>query len=252
MDQDSRSSEPRERAISSEPCSTRPNPFDDGDLSARKRHDAAASDPNIMKVDTPEPLPPSTPARPEPATEPVSSKVTINLRNVDSLEETPPSPSSPTPAHIRKDSIKVSVEEPEVDMIQVPSVEDTSSSASDLDSPEIPTVSIEDDLAFYSADPEVTLLSDGRAVQFSTAMLEFPYHSDGEAYHETVARLVEYFRQQPSHVDEALQSLHTWLDRYLTYAHIEFYPMVVEAYQENKQFWQTLPELFYTIAHRYV
>ncbi|KAI1417598.1 hypothetical protein F5Y13DRAFT_201180, partial [Hypoxylon sp. FL1857] len=270
MDQDSRSPEPRERAISSEPCSTRPNPFDDGDLSARKRRrtslsgsrsasvdtlpsrdDAAASDPNIMKVDTPEPLPPSTPARSEPATEPVSSKVTINLRNADSLEEAPPSPSSPTPAHFRKDSIKVSVEEPEVDMIQVPSVEDTSSSASELDSPEIPTVSIEDDFAFYSADPEVTLLSDGRATQFSTAMLDFPYHSDGEAYHETVARLVEYFRQQPSHVDEALHLLHGWLGRYLAYAHIEFYAMVMEAYQENKQFWQALPELFYTIAHRH-
>ncbi|KAI0840468.1 hypothetical protein F5Y06DRAFT_262834 [Hypoxylon sp. FL0890] len=270
MDQDSRSSEPRERAISSEPCSTRPNPFDDGDLSARKRRrtslsgsrsasidtlpsrdEAATSDPNIMKVDTPEPLPPSTPARSEPATEPVSSKVTINLRNADSLEETPPSPSSPTPARFRKDSIKASVEEPEVEMIQVLPAEDTSSSASELDSPEIPTVSIEDDITFYDADPEVTLLSGGRAAQFSSAMLEFPYHSDGEAYHDTVARLVEYFRQQPSHVDEALHLLRQWLGRYLTYAHIEFYPMVIEAYQENRQFWQTLPELFYTIAHRH-
>ncbi|KAI1212482.1 uncharacterized protein F4807DRAFT_450526 [Annulohypoxylon truncatum] len=270
MDQDSRSSEPRERAVSSEPCSTRPNPFDDGDLSARKRRrtslsgsrsasvdtlpsrdDAVASDPSIMKVDTPEPLPPSTPARSEPATEPVSSKVTINLRNADSLEDTPSSPSSPTPARFRKDSIKVSVEEPEVNMIELPSAEDASSSASDIDSPDVPTVSFEEDLVFCNPEPNVTLLPDGRAAQFSATMLDFPYHSDGESYQETVARLAEYFRQQPTHVDEALQLLNGWLSRYIAYAHIEFYPMVVEAYQENKQFWQALPELFYTIVHRH-
>ncbi|KAI1375060.1 hypothetical protein F4677DRAFT_424497 [Hypoxylon crocopeplum] len=271
MDQDSRSPEPRERAVSSEPCSTRPNPFDDSDRSSRKRRRTSISgsrsasvdtlpsrddvaglaDSNIMRVDTPEAPPPSTPARSEPTTEPVSSKVTINLRNADSLDDTPPSPSSPTPACSRKDSIKISVEESEVTMIQAPPAEDVSSSASEIDSPEAPTVSIEDDLAFYDADPNITLLADGRAAQFSAAMLDFPYHTEGEPYHETVARLSEYFRQQNSHVDEALILLRGWLDRYLLYAHIEFYPMVVEAYQENKQFWQTLPELFFTIAHRH-
>ncbi|KAI0887252.1 uncharacterized protein GGS22DRAFT_106755 [Annulohypoxylon maeteangense] len=270
MDQDSRSSEPRERAVSSEPCSTRPNPFDDGDLSARKRRrtslsgsrsasvdtlpsrdDAVASDPSIMKVDTPEPIPPSTPAHSEPATEPVSSKVTINLRNADSLEDTPSSPSSPTPARSRKDSIKVSVEEPEVNMIEVPSVEDGSSSASEMDSPEVPTVSFEEDFEFCNTQPNITLLPEARAASFSAAMVEFPYHSEGESYQETVSRLAEYFRQQPTHVDEALQLLNGWLNRYTAFAHIEFYPIVVEAYQENKQFWQTLPELFYTIVHRH-
>ncbi|KAI2639698.1 hypothetical protein GGS26DRAFT_541160 [Hypomontagnella submonticulosa] len=269
MDQDSRSSEPRERAISSEPCSTRPNPFDDGDLSARKRRRtslsgsrsasidtlppqddeiAAASDASIMKVDTPEPLPPSTPARSEPTTEPVSSKVTLNLRNADSLEATPSSPSSPTPTHFRKDSIKVSVEQTEVNMTQAPGGEDVSSSASELDSPEGPSVSIEDELAFLSADPDVTLLADGRAAQFSAAMLDFPYHTDGEPYQDTVARLTEYFRQQPGHVDDAMQELNRWLNQYLSPAHIGLYPMVIEAYRENRQFWQALPELFYSIV----
>ncbi|KAI1457701.1 hypothetical protein F4805DRAFT_427886 [Annulohypoxylon moriforme] len=270
MDQDSRSSEPRERAVSSEPCSTRPNPFDDGDLSARKRRrtslsgsrsasvdtlpsrdDAVASDPSIMKVDTPEPIPPSTPARSEPATEPVSSKVTINLRNADSLEDTPSSPSSPTPARFRTDSIKVSVEEPEVNMIEVPSVEDASSSASEIDSPDVPAVSFEEDLVFCNAEPNMTLLPEAQVASFSAVMLDFPYHSDGESYQETVSRLTEYFRQQPAHVDEALQLLSGWLNRYVSFTHIDFYPMIIEAYQENKQFWQTLPELFYTIVHRH-
>ncbi|KAI0386269.1 hypothetical protein F5Y04DRAFT_243745 [Hypomontagnella monticulosa] len=272
MDQDSRSSEPRDRAVSSEPCSTRPNPFDDGDLSARKRRrtslsgsrsasvdtlpsvddeTAAASDASIMKVDTPEPLPPSTPARSEPTTEPVSSKVTINLRNADNIEDNPSSPSSPTPTHFRKDSIKVSVEEPEVNMTQTTVAEDVSSSTSELDSPEIPSVSMEDDLAFCSADPNVTLLADGRAAQFSAAMLDFPYHTEGEPYQDTVGRITEYFRQQPTHVDDALQQLNAWLSRCLSPAHISLYPVVVEAYHENRQFWQALPELFYCIGHRH-
>lgn len=289
MDQGSSPSELRDRAVSSEPCSTRPNPFDDGDLARKRRRTslsgsrsasvdtlhsrddtAAASDTNIMKVDTPEPLPPSTPARSEPPTEPVSSKVTINLRNADSHEATPPSPSSPTPSRFQKDDIKASVEESEVNMIQASPVEDASSSASDLDSPDEPAMSIEDELSIYDVDPNnMTLLSGERAAQFTATMLEFPYHTDGETYYDTVIRLVEYFRQrrsghpvlfsrhpntlvEPSHVDEALDLLQSWLNRYLSYATIELYPMVLEAYQENRQFWQSLPDLFYTVAHRYV
>ncbi|KAI0011823.1 hypothetical protein F4779DRAFT_571426 [Xylariaceae sp. FL0662B] len=275
MDQDSRSSESRERAISSEPCSTRPNPFDDGDLSARKRRRTSLSgsrsasidtipsqegttipsDSNVMKVDTPEPVPPSTPPRPEPAVEPVSSKVTINLRNADSLEATPASPTSPTPARFQKDDIKISVEESEVNMTPAPLAEEMSSSPSELDSPEAPNVSfedIDDDLAFSGAEPNISLLGDGRAAQFSAAMLDFPYHGDGESYYDTVSRLMNYFRQQPSHVDEVLHHMHAWLERYLTYADPGLYPLVIETYQENRPFWQALPDLFYTIAHRHI
>ncbi|KAI1074724.1 hypothetical protein F5B20DRAFT_429744 [Whalleya microplaca] len=280
MDQDSRSSESRERAISSEPCSTRPNPFDDGDLSARKRRRTSLSgsrsasidtvpsqcattipseipsESNLMKVDTPEPVPPSTPVRPEPepAAEPVSSKVTINLRNADSLEATPASPTSPTPAHFQKDDIKISVEESEVNMTPAPPAEEAPSSPSELDSPEAPNVSfedIEDDLAFSGADPHVSLLADGRAAQFSAAMLDFPYHGDGETYYDTVSRLVNYFRQQPTHVDEVLHGVHRWLESYLAYADPNLYLLVMETFQENRPFWQALPDLFYTIAHRH-
>ncbi|KAI2630709.1 hypothetical protein GGR54DRAFT_165232 [Hypoxylon sp. NC1633] len=271
MDLNSRSPDPRERAVSSEPCSTRPNPFDDSDRSSRKRRrtsisgsrsasidtlpsrdDAVAPDSITMTVDTPEALPPSTPDCSEPTSEPpVSSKVTINLRNADSLEANPPSPTSPTPGRVRDDGIKVSVEEPEVNMIQASPPEGTPSSSSSSDSPAIPIISIEDDLPLDDADSSINLLTDGRAAHFSAAMLDFPYHTDGEPYHETIARLAEYFRQQPSHVDEALQLLQGWLKRYLCYAHVDFYPMVIEAYQENRQFWIALPELFYTITHRH-
>ncbi|KAM7221465.1 ubiquitin carboxyl-terminal hydrolase 34 [Rhypophila decipiens] len=41
MAQASQADDPRERAVSSEPCSTRPNPFDDGDISRKRRRTSA-------------------------------------------------------------------------------------------------------------------------------------------------------------------------------------------------------------------
>ncbi|KAI0200761.1 hypothetical protein F4808DRAFT_151120 [Astrocystis sublimbata] len=166
MDQDSRTDESRERCLSSEPSSTRPNPFDDDDasnLSARKRRRTslsgslpgsptasvvrrlsrepavAASDINAMKIDTPEPTVPSTPDRPEcpvHPVEPVSSRVTINLRNADSLEATPTSPASPSPSGQRRSAhVRASVEAPEVDMAPVHMADDDSSSSSTFGRP---------------------------------------------------------------------------------------------------------------------
>ncbi|KAI1500599.1 ubiquitin carboxyl-terminal hydrolase [Biscogniauxia marginata] len=274
MDQDSRSSESRERAVSSEPSSTRPNPFDDGDLSARKRRRTSlsasrstsvetlrsqddrlpVSESNDMKVDTPEPVPPSTPARSEPPNEPVSSKVTINLRNVDSLQATPTSPVSPTPAPIRSDDVRLSVEESEVNMTRSRPVGNAPSSPCAPNTLEDPIVVLDDDddeLEEISApEPQAALLEAGRAAQFGAAMLDFPYHSDGEPYHETIGRLVNYFRQQPPNADEALFAIQNWLGRYVSYADIDMYSLVIEVYQENRLFWQALPELFYLIFHR--
>ncbi|KAK3375132.1 hypothetical protein B0H63DRAFT_268265 [Podospora didyma] len=119
MAQASTADESRERAASSEPCSTRPNPFDDSDISSRKRRrtslsgasrsrsvDTVNSSPDslvagglgseaksdsAMKID-PEPATPTTPEQqqqqqqqtqppqPHPAPGPRSSRVTINVR----------------------------------------------------------------------------------------------------------------------------------------------------------------------------
>ncbi|KAF9874053.1 ubiquitin carboxyl-terminal hydrolase [Colletotrichum karsti] len=131
MDQPTASSEAPERAVSSEPSSTRPNPFTEGDDASRKRRrtslsggsrsrsvestrsglanssspaaDILADDLNpqdsAMKIDTG----PSTPQTPdlqstarEPPTEPPSSRVTINLRNA-AQPDSSSSPVSPTP-----------------------------------------------------------------------------------------------------------------------------------------------------------
>ncbi|KAK0630801.1 hypothetical protein B0T17DRAFT_231975 [Bombardia bombarda] len=120
MAQASKSDESRERAVSSEPCSTRPNPFDDSDIASRKRRrtslsgasrsrsvdtvtsspgsladgDLASEDPGLeakndsaMKIDTDLDADPAIPSTPEqrpldaqPPSGPRSSRVTINVR----------------------------------------------------------------------------------------------------------------------------------------------------------------------------
>ncbi|KAK4140337.1 uncharacterized protein C8A04DRAFT_15044 [Dichotomopilus funicola] len=136
------SADPRERAISSEPCSTRPNPFDDQDVLSRKRRrtslasdsrsrsaetlDSSPSSPVVvtstpelpsdsaMKIDS-EPIIPTTPERQQrPAVEPTSeqrsSRVTINVRTPSRpLEAIPPSPPSPSPDPRPVDSTPLSV-----------------------------------------------------------------------------------------------------------------------------------------------
>ncbi len=233
MDQDSRSSESRERALSSEPSSTRPNPFydDEDDLSARKRRrtspssasrsrsidtvksqddppvtSVGASDSN-MKIDSPEPesepVLPSTPARAEQPAEPVSSRVTLNLRNADSLEATPASPTSPIPAQFRSENVKVSVEEPEVDMAQAMTTDGSAPLESGQTSPEVPVISIEDDddeIETTRNQQEVVQQFDGRrAAQLAAHLADFPYRGPAEATPDTLRRLVHYFQHgQPA------------------------------------------------------
>ncbi|KAF6837892.1 ubiquitin carboxyl-terminal hydrolase [Colletotrichum plurivorum] len=151
MDQPTVSSEAPVRAVSSEPSSTRPNPFTEGDDASRKRRrtsisggsrsrsvestrsgldtssspavDLLADDQNTqdsaMKIDTG----PSTPQTPElhstarePPTEPPSSRVTINLRHAVQPDPSS-SPISPTPQALPNrptdslDAVKKSVED---------------------------------------------------------------------------------------------------------------------------------------------
>lgn len=227
MDQDSRSSESRERALSSELSSTRPNPFydDQDDLSARKRRRTSPSsasrsrsvetvksqdDPTAaasafdsnMKIDSPEPesepVLPSTPARPEQPTEPVSSRVTLNLRNADSLEATPASPTSPTPAKFRPDNVQAGVEETAVRMARA--IDDGASSPLEpsLASPQIPVISIEDDdddeIEAMHNESEPMQFDDRQAAQLAAHLADFPYRAPAEATHDTLRRLINYFQ----------------------------------------------------------
>lgn len=221
MEQDSRASESRERAASSEPSSTRPNPFDDGDCARKRRRTSLTgsgsrsrsvesltsqeqdgSDAVMMKVDAPDPAIPSTPPQPEPRvdappTEPHSSKVTLNLRNADSLEATP---ASPTPARPHKDEVKVSIEGPEMDMAQAPLADDdVSSSSSGLNGSEnLAVITIDDDdddddLELAGGRDPISMISGGANMDINIIMLDFPYHAAEETLYDTVARLIQFF-----------------------------------------------------------
>ncbi|RYP38449.1 hypothetical protein DL767_002565 [Monosporascus sp. MG133] len=278
MDQDSRSSESRERALSSEPSSTRPNPFydDQNDLSSRKRRrtshslsrsrsvdtvrsrDDIGPSPSIsdsnMNIDTPdpesEPVLPSTPAKPERPAEPVSSRVTLTLRNPDSLKATPASPDSPIPAKFRSDNVKAGVEEKAANMtreVAQPAGPQVSGPAS----PEVPVVSIEDDdeeTELTKEDPERMQFDDMEAARLLAHLADFPYRGATEAAHDTLRRLIHFFQHESVEFLDVVRSLHAWIDKISKYAHAEFYPVVMEAYSENRQFWQMLPELFVHIV----
>ncbi|KAH8673876.1 ubiquitin c-terminal hydrolase [Xylariales sp. PMI_506] len=270
MDQDPIPDESRERAVSSEPSSTRPNPFDDGDLSARKRQRTSLNgsrsrsvesitardipEPvlsnDTMKVDTPEPAGPSTPpqsgspAEP-PSTGPHSSKVTINLRNPESAAASPSRIPSPSKVQRRADDIKDSVERGEVDMVRSPSAElAVEPSALEQAGPEVAVIALDEE-----EDDDLELVginSSTGNLDLGLIMLEFPYHSAEETYSDTVMRLVQFFSQS-TQFDEVFFQLQGWLDRYLQYARAGIYSTeaILESCLEHRSFWLSLPEMFW-------
>jgi len=220
--------ESRERAVSSEPCSTRPNPFDDGDISSRKRRrtslsgtsrsrsvetvnpsqgshtegDSAAepqSD-SAMKIDADSATPTTPEAQQLPTVQPLSgprsSRVTINVRTPSRpLEAIPSSPTSPLPrgGPSPVDAVHNSVEEPDLDMSLDDAVVDTPvSSSSEGSSPPVEIVSVhpEDDVdgAYDQTEAGVTILGEMAHDQSG----EFPYHDSSETYAETVSRLTQF------------------------------------------------------------
>jgi len=241
MDQASRSSEPRERAPSLEPCATRPNPFDEGDLAARKRQRTSLSGSRSRSVETihsardgdisssttldnsapdsttrmdTDPATPQTPEQQsaaEPPAEPPSSRVTtINLRN-NTRPSSPSSPPSPTPRGAGPEpaddaddthDIKASVEDPEVDMI-APPVELVDTPASSSSGADSPelVVSIHDEEETFR-DSDVAIIDEDDVID---PCHSFPYNdiAQNEANVDTVQRLKEYLSSR-----EHISSLH--------------------------------------------
>lgn len=176
---------PSERAVSSEPCATRPNPFDDGDLSSRKRrrtsHASGSRSRSVETIDSPrdspargtpapeptgeaamkvdsDPVSPSTPEKQlrdaEQTPAPTSSRVTINVRTpsqpLDPIPSTPPSP-SPNPsvpqAASGSDAVRASTEKPEAAATgpDEAAVETAVSPRLNSESPQIEVVSVDGD-----------------------------------------------------------------------------------------------------------
>ncbi|KAK3937263.1 ubiquitin carboxyl-terminal hydrolase 34, partial [Diplogelasinospora grovesii] len=276
MAQASRTDESRERAVSSEPCSTRPNPFDDSDISSRKRRrtsmggtsrsrsaetvnsdrDSAtigdsglesSRDESAMKIDT-DPANPTTPEQQpvelHPPSGPRSSRVTINVRTPSRpLEVIPSSPPSP-----KTDDVKISVEESEIDMAREDTVVETpASSPSDASSPTIELVMVQpdDDADLDGGQPAITILDEPRSI-LADPSAAFPFHDQTETYPETIARLTQYLVTH----ETVAHGIAEWIDNYLAFAKSSPYLDVVESYQEHRELWHSLPEMVMFMTNR--
>jgi len=210
------------RAVSSEPCSTRPNPFDDNDQSSRKRQRLSRGGSRSRSVDTArasditEPMPPreettempTDPPSPPPSTpppktiehlpsEPTSSRVTINLRTAQPLDPIPSSPPSPsTPSKMINDGedtgAGMSVESESDVLSTVPAVDTPSSSPSAVGSPQIELVVSEDDQDFGKESPPVAIIGEDEI--FQDPMQTFPYAQEGEPLAATAKRLSTFIQ----------------------------------------------------------
>ncbi|KAF7537718.1 hypothetical protein G7Z17_g12797 [Cylindrodendrum hubeiense] len=229
MDLVSRPLDHPDRSDSAEPSSTRPNPFDDGDISSRKRrrtslsgspgashdtvnpiHESSRSstlegEPSLSD-DVPaaevhrEPITPRTPEQRcvshEPATEPSSSMVTINLRNAPQKDEASSSPVSPSPSakglsnnvapSARPDNVKSSVEDPEVDMsAPTQSLDTPQSSSSCSGSPPIEIITVPSDDDMPSGRQSVDLSMSGEDLVLIDPVQDFPFNDPEESLVET-------------------------------------------------------------------
>ncbi|KAF3770103.1 hypothetical protein M406DRAFT_86920 [Cryphonectria parasitica EP155] len=194
-------SELRERAVSSEPCSTRPNPFDDDGSSARKRRrtslngaspshsvetptgsphtntrgesedrdaamtmDSAASEPRLSEHEA---------DQQQSGSETRPTRITLNLKAAK--QAVPSGPSSPTtPNEVDKDligsqeeGIRDSVEDGDADVPPTQCI-DGATSTMDTDNPPVEVILDTDD-EDQDGVPGITIL------QENNPMLEFPY-----------------------------------------------------------------------------
>lgn len=229
MAQASTADRSRERAVSSEPCSTRPNPFNDDLLARKRRRTSLASDSRSRSVETPnsspsspavgksapeprgdstmtidsEPGIPRTPERehidPEPASGPRSSRVTINVRTpsrsrtleADALSSPSRSIKSVTPpAESPTDAVRISVEQSEAVVPLKDAVMDTPlSSTPDSGSPP-PLEVVTDDEA--DLDAPFTILDGPGRPPTRDPSLDFPFHDPAETYLDAAIRLCQY------------------------------------------------------------
>jgi ubiquitin carboxyl-terminal hydrolase 34 len=207
----------RERAVSSEPCSTRPNPFGEHEPSARKRQRVSSGGSRSRSVDatressrtlssSPPPVvgsamerisqPPQTPPHPVanmPATEPTSSRVTINLRSTrpPELSSSPPvSPTTPSRIVEQAADTKMSIEPLDEDVVPEPAVETPTTSSSPDGSPEIELVVSEDE----EQTPPVAIIEDDELLLESDLdpMSQFPYSSITEPLRNVVLKIEKF------------------------------------------------------------
>ncbi|KAF7921904.1 uncharacterized protein EAE97_011195 [Botrytis byssoidea] len=278
MDQDSVKSSP-ERAVSSEPCSTHPLPFDDSEQhSARKRQKTSRSGSRSRSVDTTQaldilpdsmsshkdnidghhhPLPPSTPTRPTTAHSqagPTSSQVTINLRTPQHRLESP-SPTSPSPMsqsnipNTMEDEVtRISIESESDVLSTVPAsvIETPSSSPSATGSPEVELVPISSD------DPErsPTLAIINEEEVFPDPLNHFPYQRRGENLLMALRRATNILQYEAIDTEDIFIRLRNWIDDFLRSANSD--NRLHGAFTRYRDFWFSFSDLILALHFRSV
>ncbi|ESZ91138.1 hypothetical protein SBOR_8472 [Sclerotinia borealis F-4128] len=279
MDQDSVESSP-ERAVSSEPCSIHPFPFDDNEQhSARKRQKTSKSDSRSRSVDTnpasdilpdsmsspkdvpdvlQDPLPPSTPTRPTTAhsqVERTSSRVTINLRTPQPPIESnlsSPSPASPnTPSKMTNteedEGARISIESESDVLSTVPAsvLESPSSSPSVMEgSPEVEIIPVSSDNPERS--PTLAIIDEEEV--FPDPLSHFPSQHRGENIMQALKRVIQILQYEAIETEDVFVQLRDWIDNFLRFANSD--NRLHGAFIRHKEFWLAFPELIWGLNFR--
>ncbi|KAK5989046.1 Ubiquitin carboxyl-terminal hydrolase 34-like protein [Cladobotryum mycophilum] len=275
--------------VSPEPSSTRPNPFDDGDVSSRKRRRTSPSGS------------PSAPAEMVQPIHPVAQSDAVNGLDSTSdsqmkLQEDSDSPRTPEQPHASRMSpeeppqaresipdegqIKKSVEEPELDLAQDFSINTGISqpSSSGSATPPIEVITIQetdgaadgyDDISFDPSNVEVSIID--QDVVFTDPTTQFPYRDPEETLPETVQRLIQFIAMReystthtvPLVLDAercpvlessldggVLDQIQGWLELYLRFAKHVGPQAVLDSCRRFRNFWLALPEVFLAISNR--
>ncbi|TVY49434.1 Ubiquitin carboxyl-terminal hydrolase 34 [Lachnellula cervina] len=264
----------RERAVSSEPCSTRPNPFEEPVSSSRKRQRVSRPDSRSRSVDTarysdrapdssslredstnPDSEPPHLPQTPTrmpsegpPPPEPTSSRVTINLRTVRPLGSIPSSPPSPSRMVNSRENMatRASVESESDALSTIPAIETPSSSPSERRSPSVEVITVSEDGGdFGSRSPPVAIL-DGDIV-ITNPMVEFPFLDD-QSLVDAVGSLKNYMQFDECTNEDGFCRFRDWMESYLNYA--SDYRTFHESYLKHRDFWIAFPQIIWALSYR--
>lgn len=279
MDQASSSpDESRERAVSSEPCSTRPNPFDEDDgSSARKRrrtslngvsrsrsveseesshhspaHPADQGDQGLStdqdtkmtmdsspsKPQTPEPQ--QHPAQPQSESKP--TKITLNLKSRKHAPHSARlSPTSPTDADGEPDANFESGIRASVEDPE----QDVSSAVTGIRSPESSPLAVdehEEPLVESVDENDMSQLADLQDIQLQLAdpLQDFPSGPD-----ESLPDALQSICSALSTHRVAATKLTMWIDDYLAWARDCGVYLLMQNLEEHREFWRELPRLIW-------
>ncbi|RFN49684.1 hypothetical protein FIE12Z_6036 [Fusarium flagelliforme] len=293
MDPTSRSPDLPDRSASAEASSTRPNPFDDSDISSRKRRRTSLSGSPANSLETVNPVrdssssttldtdsvlprpasvtdPLSNPVAPgtpesrspicERPTEPPSSMVTINLRNVAQAYSSSVSPSPNAvarPASIGNatdavnEQVQESVEDSEVDMVPAPQGHDiTRSNSPQSASPPIEVIPVQSDEDMMSDQQSAGLSIIEDDPTMIDPIHDFPFNEPGETMEGMVVRLTNYLGTQSSIDPSVIHKLQQWLNRYLDYIRSAGRSTAMESCRLHAPFWATFPRIVPAMAFR--